>query len=305
MTCAMPLAVSIQFTHATLQTLAEEAGVDLLHIKGPAVHEQLLDREQLRETEKAGSASPPIPRPSIDADVLVRPSHLGRLGKALRRNGWATEYRFEDDSPFEHASAMHHPVLAPVDVHRSFPGIGLEREAAFERLWIDRRATLIAGYACSVPSLAGQRLMLLLNAARGLVAGNVDVRRTWTEATEADRRDVESLARDLRAEVALAAASGRLDDFRTSREHDLWAALSSGESSPVKMWAARVRAAPTRREATRTAVRLVLPKPGRLAASLGRRPTGREIAAAYIARARWGAAELVRFIQSRARRRVR
>ena len=302
MTTEMPLAVGIRFTHASLQALAEDAGVDLLHIKGPAVDEHLLDGEQSTDPETGQPVFRSEVRPSIDADVLVRPSHLRALLEEMRRHGWSTVYRFEDGSPFEHASTMHHIVLAYLDVHRTFPGIGIHPELAFERLWADRRPALIAGYPCEVPSLIGQRLILLLHAARGPVEGHVDVRRSWTDATEAERGEVEQLARDLRAMVALAAATGRLDDFRTSREHDLWAALSSGETSPVKVWAARVRAAPTPRDRVRTGVRLVLPKPGRLQESLGRPPTRREVAAAYLARVRWGVAEVGRFVQTRWRR---
>ena len=299
MTTQMPEAVGIRFSHAAVQALAEDAGVDLLHIKGPAVDEQLLGCEQVEDPETGRLSLQAVPRPSIDADVLVRPSHLGALTEAMRGHGWSIAFHFEDGSPFEHASTMRHTALAPVDVHRTFPGIGIDPETAFERLWIERHTVLIAGYPCAVPSLTGQRLVLLLHAARGPVAGHQDVRRSWTDGTEADRSAVEQLARDLRAEVALAAATGRLDQFRMSREHDLWSALSSGDRSPVKVWAARVRAEPTRRAAVRTAVRLVLPKPGRLEESLGRRATRGEIAAAYMARARWGVAQVGRSIRGR------
>ena len=300
----MPQSVGIRFVHAAVQAVADGYGVDLLHIKGPTVDEQLLDREQLQDPETGQSVFREVLRLSVDADVLVRPSHLDALIAAMRLHGWSTAYRFEDGSPFEHASTMHHASLSPLDVHRAFPGIGVDPEVAFERLWTGRHTTLIAGYPCEVPSLTGQRLVLLLHAARGPVAGHVDVRRSWTEATEDERGEVEQLACDLCAEVALAAATGRLDEFRASREHALWAALSTGETSPVRVWAARVRAEPTRWAAFRTAVRLVLPKPGRLAESLGRPPTRREIAAAYVDRTRWGVAEVGRFVQSRARRRA-
>ena len=297
MTTEMPRGVGIRFSHAAVQLVADDANVDLLHIKGPAVDAQLLDCDQGLDPDSGRSMFQSVPRDSIDADVLVRPGHLDALVDAMRHHGWSTAYRFQDGSPFEHASTMHHAVLAPIDVHRAFPGIGVDPEVAFERLWADRHETAIAGYPCAVPSMAGQRLVLLMHAARGPVAGHLDVRRSWTDATEDERGEVEQLARDLRAEVALAAATGFLDEFRTSREHDLWAALSTGETSPVKVWAARVRAEPTRWAAFRTAVRLVLPKPGRLAESLGRPPTRREIAAAYADRARWGVAEVGRSIR--------
>ncbi len=34
----VPLPVRVELAHAAVQVLAEQAGVDVLHIKGPAVH---------------------------------------------------------------------------------------------------------------------------------------------------------------------------------------------------------------------------------------------------------------------------
>ena len=50
----MPPAVGIRFAHAALQVLAEDHGIDLLHIKGPAVDDSLLEARP----SEAGGAEP-------------------------------------------------------------------------------------------------------------------------------------------------------------------------------------------------------------------------------------------------------
>ena len=297
----MPPAVGIRFAHAALQVLAEENGIDLLHIKGPAVDHSLLEaREPVAgDVETADEARLVVSRASIDADVLVRPAHVDRLFDVVHRHGWTTKYRFEDGSAFEHAATLVHPVLAPVDVHRRFPGLGIEAETAFEKLWADRHTLAIAGIPCPVPSVTAQRLVLIVHAARGGDLDHPDIRRSWTAASGAERDAVQQLARDVGAEVALAAGTGRLGEYVGARGYELWLALSTGERSLLRIWMARVKAAPTRRAAVRTAVRLLLPNPHRMEATLGRPPTARELSRAYAARARWGGREIRKYLRAR------
>ncbi len=293
----MPWAVGIRFSHASLQVLADDNDIDLLHIKGPAVDESLLDVELTDPSDVIDPVRAVVPRLSVDADVLVRPSHVRPLFDVMHRHGWSMKYRFEDGSAFEHAATMEHPFLAPVDVHRRFPGVRLAPEAAFQRMWDQRHTTLLGGYPCTVPSVTAQRLILILHAARGAVAGHPDIRRCWEDASTEQRAEVDALAAQLRAEVGLAAGTGRLDAYRASPDYELWRALSTGEGSVLTMWAARVRAAPTRRDAVRTGVRLLVPNTHRLEASLGRRPTRGEVAAAYVHRLRWGMREVGRSVR--------
>lgn len=283
----MPWSVGIRFSHAALQVLAEDHGIDLLHIKGPAVDGVL------------GGAT----RQSIDADVLVRPAHVERLIAAMHEHGWTTQYRFEDGSAFEHASTLVHPFLAPVDVHRRFPGIDGDPSVAFDRLWADRGSTDLAGMPCAVPSVPAQRLVLIVHAARGGRLNHPDIRRSWTDTSDDERAETVGLADALGAGVALAAGTGRLGEFVGRPGYELWRVLSTGERSRAKIWVARVRAAPTRRAAVRTAVRLVVPNRHRMETSLGRRPTTGEVATAYIRSARRGARELTRFLRSAAHER--
>jgi hypothetical protein len=145
------------------------------------------------------------------------------------------------------------------------------RRDAFDRLWRDRTSTELGGIDCSVPAVSAQRLILLLHAVRSRSRGDID--RVWQTASDAERDAVSLLARELRSEVALAAAVGELERFRSHREYDLWRALRDGERSRPRLWLARVRAEPTWRRRVRTAVSLVRPKPARLARELGHPPT--------------------------------
>jgi hypothetical protein len=281
----MPWSVGIRFSHAVLQTLADDHGVDLLHIKGPAVDDSL------------GGAT----RHSIDADVLVRPSHVGRLIAAMHEHGWQTQYLFEDGSAFEHASTLVHPFLAPVDVHRRFPGIDGDPATAFERLWAQRHDTDLAGMPCAVPSVDAQRLILILHATRAGALNHPDIQQSWREATEQERQRVAALAGDIGAGVALAAGTGRLHEHVGEPGYRLWQVLSAGETSRGRLWLARVGAAGTRRAALRTGLRLVVPNRHRMTTTLGRPPSGRELALAYVASGRRGVREAMLLLWSAAR----
>lgn len=298
----MPMSAGIRLGSAALQALAEDHGVDLLHVKGPAVDTSLMALETTPDSVTGLDVTRRRPRPSVDVDVLVRPAHVERLFAAMREHGWVMAYRFEDGSAFEHASTWLREGLASADVHRSFPGVGLRAEAAFDRLWSDRHETLIAGYPCLVPSVATQRLILILHAVRGGDVAGGDIQRCWTAASPEQRAEVDALAAELRAEVALAAGTGRLEQHRKTREYDLWRVLSTGETSRAALWRARVRAQPNVFAAVRTAVWLVAPKPGRLRTALGHEPTLRELSGAWLSQLRaatvefgWGVAGLWRF----------
>lgn len=125
----------VALAHAAVQVLAEDCGADVLHIKGPAVDDSLLDSRPAQDAEADGESTEVVRRSSIDADVLVRPGHVQRLLEAMQSSGrWTSVSRFEDSSPFEHDATLEHPFLGHTDVHRWFPGIGCEPETAFGQL---------------------------------------------------------------------------------------------------------------------------------------------------------------------------
>lgn len=115
----IPFTLRVHLAHATLQAIAEECGADVLHIKGPAVDPSLR----------------PEGRASVDADVLVRPAHLKRLLRGLKQSGWKQVTTLRSGGVVEHSTNWYHGALGQVDVHVRFPGIQIEPERAFHRLW--------------------------------------------------------------------------------------------------------------------------------------------------------------------------
>lgn len=295
----MPISAGIRLGSAALQVIADDHGIDLLHVKGPAVHESLLEVVTRTDPVTGDTASRPLPRPSVDVDILVRPCHIERLFAAMRAHGWEMAYRFQDGSAFEHASTWLRQGLSSADVHRAFPGIGIDATTAFDVLWSERSQVLVAGYPCPVPSVTAQRLILILHAVRGGDLAGGDIRRTWGAATPEQRDAVDALAARLRAQVALAAATGRLEQYKDAREYALWRVLSTGDPSRLALWWARVRAQPNLWAAVRTAVWLLVPKPGRLRRTLGREPTFRELVQAWRGQIRLAVRELGAVIRRR------
>lgn len=227
--------------HAAVQRTAEAAGVDLLHIKGYALDPSLTWPE----------------RASTDVDVLVRPAHLGRMIDALTEAGWTERCGFAARPPFEHAARFAHPEWGQLDLHRIFPGVTVDPDTAFRKLWRDRGELTLAGWRCPVPSLEGQSLVLVLHAARSGGDACRDVERAWEKASPRRQRAIRDLVADLGAEVAFAAAVGGLGAYSGRRDYELWRVLSHG-GTPMDQWRARLAAAPTWRHWMRLALQAPL-----------------------------------------------
>jgi hypothetical protein len=274
----IPLSVRLLLGRAAAQTLADEASADLLHIKGNAADPLLRSSGDF----------------STDIDVLVRPGDVARFDGVLRAHGWRVYSTFTLGSPFGHAQTYIHDVWGYLDVHRYFPGVGIDPPLAFERLWSDRSSIDVAGVACAVPSLPAQATLLALNAARSQGRG-IDLVWKWTEANDNHRAQVLSIVDDLSADVAFAAASGDLELFRRARDYRLWKVASRGGTRAEEWWA-RIRAERSFIAALRVASRAPLVNREQLAHTLGRAPTRREVATAFFARPRrlfaeaWGRA---------------
>lgn len=113
MTVVLPVPVAVRFAHASIQALADEHGIQILHIKGPSVDPSLLDVRS-----PAGSSVESIPRRSIDADIWVNPRQISALLDLMVLEGWKVVAGFAAGSAFvrsPHATTLHHHVLAPVD----------------------------------------------------------------------------------------------------------------------------------------------------------------------------------------------
>lgn len=287
---SVPLATRLAFAHAAIQVIATEEHLDLLHIKGIAADASLA---------RIGDGS--------DADVLVRPSHVALLRRQLERHGWELYSDFESGSPFGHAATYFHAFWGFGDLHRHFPGIGVNAGEAFDHLWSARTTTPLAGVPCRVPSVPGQLLIMVLNAARS--GGSTDrmsvVREAWDEAPPDLRSSVTGLVTSLRAEVAFSAGLGELERHRGRREYLLWKVASQG-GTRLEEWGARVWAAPTPGAAVRLALRAPLVNTEHLAHRIGHRPTRLEVLREFVARPYRGLTqELDRLRQRRGERHTR
>lgn len=247
----IPLIARTRLAHATLQAIADACAADLLHIKGAAVDPSLLPTRPDAPAD-ATVEERSVPRLSADADVLVRPAHLKRFQTALKRYGWQRKTRLYSGGAMEHSEDWWHPELGSADVHIRFPGIRIAPERAFAALWRERQTKEISGRQCPVPNVDAQRLLLLLHAARNGGPASADVGPTWTSATVPQLARVRELACAFGAEVALAGATGRLDDYADRREYDLWRLLAQPDADVFELWLAFVKAAPTKRDRVRT-----------------------------------------------------
>lgn len=265
----IPTAVRVELAHAAVQRLAESVGVDVLHIKGPAVH------PGLRTRASTGS----------DVDVMVRPAGVDRLMATLRAHGWELETTFGAGSVFDHAANLYHPSWGLLDVHRHYPGMDRDPAHAFDTLWSTRGSVDLAHVACPVPDPLAQSLVLLLHAAR-TPRGNLehpDVAPNWTDRTPEERDRLRALAAETGATVALAAATGTIDEHAGTPEAALWEVFAHG-GDRLDEWGARLRAARGPRAKASVAARALRVNRYYLAQRLGHPPSRREVVVEFFRR---------------------
>lgn len=286
----VPLGVRVRLAHGAVQVIARHHGVDLLHIKGPAV------APGLRTTASS----------STDADVLVRPAHVARFMRALRRSGWQLQTGFTQGSAFEHAAGLYHPNWGLLDVHRHYPGLDRDPDLTFDHLWSGKSDVDLAAIGCPVPDRTAQALILLLHAARsgGVrgVARHPDHISVWVDATEDERAAITRLATTLDAEVGLAAATGHLEDHSADPEAALWR-LFTQDHSRLDEWRARVGVAPTLRGKVTVVARSFLVNRYFLEESLGRPATHADVGREFARRLGHGGRDLVAMARRRRRSR--
>lgn len=275
----IPVVVRTTMGHAAVQALADGAGLDVLHLKGPAA-----------------DASLRAPRgPSSDIDVLVRPSHLDRLLGVLLAHGWSRLTSFERGSAFEHAAVWHHPTWGSMDLHRRWPGFTVDPETAFERIWGERDARALAGQPVNVPCRAAEALILLLHVARGPATRHAAERaHAWDGLSDREQEQVRALVEELGAQVPFALVMDDFDSVADQRTADLWWVASHG-GGRLAEWRARLKAAPNRREAVRTGLAGLLVSRDYVRLDLQREPTALDLARYNARRARRAVRELVTF----------
>ncbi|WP_374457471.1 nucleotidyltransferase family protein [Nocardioides sp.] len=272
---AAPIAARVHLAHAVVQKLADDAGIDVLHLKGPAV---------LPGLRAEG-------RHSSDVDVLVRPSHLARLAAALESVGWEKRTDFATGSVFAHAANWWHDDWGWVDVHVHWPGVMVDAEQAFDVLSRTSLPLQIAHRDCQVPDRTAQRLILVLHSARS--GGTSDVDHAWLAAEPGEQDDVRKLAADLDAEVALAAGIGELELHRHHPTYRLWKYFAEG-GSRADEWRARLAAASGPRAKVQLATAALRVNRDHLRMELGRPPTREEVRERQRLRLRRAVDELAR-----------
>jgi hypothetical protein len=265
----VPLGVLTQFGHASAEFVARECGADVLHIKGAAVDPR----------------TNPLRPGGTDADVLVRPAHVQRFMTGLASAGWVLWCDFDEGSRFEHAASLHHPVYGMLDVHQNFPGIHAAAERNFATLWSRRVTRTVAGIACPVLDGLGERLVLVLHAAR-TSPSHIDLENHWHGLTDTERAELVAFADEMGARVGLAVATGRADEVRGDPELPLWELSGSGDGNRVAEWAARWRTAPSATARVRLVSRALRVNRFVLAQRLGRPPTRAEVRAEWLRRSR-------------------
>lgn len=270
----VPIDVRVVLARAAVQVVADDAGADMLHIKGEVVDRRLR----------------PVAVPGGDVDALVRPSHVHRLHAALLDHGWRVYSTFDHGSPFGHAQTYQHDMWGYFDLHRRFPGVCIGDDEAFELMWGGRSPVTLHGADGWVPSLVVQATLLVLNDARsrGLRGDSVQ---TWITEPGLDPDEIAGCVAALGAQTAFAAATGTLERRRGAPDYALWRAVSQGGSRTAEWWG-RIRAASGPREAVDLAAKALLVNVEQLQHDLGHPPTKREIAVAFVSRLAHGAREL-------------
>jgi hypothetical protein len=268
-----PIAARVHLAHAVVQKLAADRGIDLLHLKGPAV---------LPGLRAEGHRS-------SDVDVLVRPAHLAQLASALESVGWERRTDFATGSVFAHAANWWHDDWGWVDVHVRWPGVTLDAEEAFDVFSRDKVQHAIAHWDCPVPGRTAQRLILVLHSARS--GGTTDVELPWERAEPDERMAVRALAAELGAEVALAAGIGELELHRKDPTYALWHHFVHG-GSRWHEWRARLTAARGPRAKAELLTSALWVNRDHLRMELGRPPTRREVRDRQVLRVRRAAREV-------------
>lgn len=272
---AIPSGIRLRLARAAVQVIADGVGADMLHIKGDAVD------ATLRPHSRAGT----------DVDVLVRPGHVDALDRGLCAHGWTVYSTFTNGSPFGHAQTYMHKLWGYVDVHRSFPGIGLDPSAAFDRCWLSRTTMGFAGRACPTPGREEQAMVLLLNAARARSVGGEDVRTIWFDADPEDRARLDAIVAEFEARTAFDAAIGELERHRGEPDYRLWKAVSQG-GTRFEEWRGRFGLARTLPERLALLARALTVNVEHLGHKLGRPPRPFDVVKEFFARPIRGLSEL-------------
>lgn len=150
---SMPMQQSVDLASALCQAVADEAGVRVLFLKGPAA-----SRQGLRAPGHV----------SGDVDVLCTPGDRPAMEAGLRARGWRLRPVSTAAREFTTHSVTFIHDLWPcdIDLHTTFPGMLADPTTNFEALWRRREEHCFAGVPILTPDRSAQFLVLLLHGLR-------------------------------------------------------------------------------------------------------------------------------------------
>lgn len=140
-----------ELVYALLAEVARQNAIEIVFIKGPALHAQ-----GLRAREHSG-----------DVDCWVRPGNEVRLAEAMVAWGWTPLY-----SAFLGTGVPHSLTLQPaewgcaIDVHSRFPGMAISPEVAFEYVQARSEFRAYAGVRVRTPSRSEHAVITALHELR-------------------------------------------------------------------------------------------------------------------------------------------
>lgn len=140
-----------ELVNGLVARVAEQESIDAVFIKGPAMF-----RQGLRTRQHSG-----------DVDVWVPAHQLDRLANALVPWGWNAA-----PEPWSHGLINHSVTLLPdewgceIDLHRQFPGVGVNDDMAFRVLLDHCNELEFAGVSLRVPNRPAQASIAALHFCR-------------------------------------------------------------------------------------------------------------------------------------------
>lgn len=154
-----------ELVHVVVARVAEQRGIRCVFVKGPELH-----RQGLRERDHSG-----------DVDVWCEPRRWVELVTALAPLGWSRE-----PDPWWGTPVGHSATLTPldwgcqIDVHRRMPGMTMDDDEAFARVFDACESIRVAGSSVRVPRRDPHAVITALHAARpeigrGIAPSGIDL----------------------------------------------------------------------------------------------------------------------------------
>lgn len=181
-----------ELVYALIANVARKLNIDVVFVKGPALH-----RQGLREHQNSG-----------DIDVLVDPNDIEALIDQLIRWGWKVKSNIWENLLPEHSITLE-PLLwgCEIDLHYNFPGIGTSGREALAILSKQSQSLHFAGTPAMVPTVEAHAVIAALNLTRPEISTHTAP--LDTQAAELLKKagigSIE-IARQLSADAALAPA---------------------------------------------------------------------------------------------------